>query len=181
MSRRKKARRRMEDRSGGGEEGFHFSRYTFRAMRQRENTHYCFVCGGKFGFTPGRQGEVENEKDNKVTLRNEWGEEVLLRDALRDARLEKYIAQDVRLHEQIAEKAVWQLMLNHAADFEHTAEFVQWCKENGYIVLQRNPMEHHDPIAHANAVVGGADQHMFVSDWLRARAPQGFPYRVTIT
>ena len=39
---------------------FFFSRYNFMRMKARGNTHYCFCCGGSFGFTPDADGKPTN-------------------------------------------------------------------------------------------------------------------------
>ncbi len=39
-----------------GKPPFFFSRFDFDQMRERGNTHYCFHCGGSFGFKPGEDG-----------------------------------------------------------------------------------------------------------------------------
>jgi hypothetical protein len=44
-----------------------------------------------------------------------------------------------------------------------------------------DPMARHDPVTHAEAVVGGADKHVNVWDWLKAAEyPPNFPYVVSI-
>ena len=39
---------------------FFFSRFTFTRMRQAENTHYCFNCGGSHGFQVDETGIARN-------------------------------------------------------------------------------------------------------------------------
>lgn len=41
-------------------EPFFFSRFNFKRMKEVGNTHYCFHCGGDWGFKLGPQGEVTN-------------------------------------------------------------------------------------------------------------------------
>lgn len=39
-------------------------------MRERGNTHYCFACGGKFGFTPNPEGMPTKHTDDSYVLYN---------------------------------------------------------------------------------------------------------------
>jgi hypothetical protein len=48
---------------GRGKITFYFSRTTFRRMKERKNSHYCFRCGGTVGFIPSIGGQVLNAAD----------------------------------------------------------------------------------------------------------------------
>lgn len=48
-------------------------------------------------------------------------------------------------------------------------------EDSGY-----EPMKNHDPVLHANAVIGNANDHERVWDWLRAEIKPDFPYVVTV-
>jgi hypothetical protein len=39
---------------------FFFSRFNFQRMKECGNTHYCFYCGGRKGFTPDAEGKPTN-------------------------------------------------------------------------------------------------------------------------
>lgn len=50
---------------------FFFSRFNFERMQQVGNTHYCFHCGGDWGFNLGPQGEITNHiHDKRNYMRN---------------------------------------------------------------------------------------------------------------
>lgn len=54
-----------------GKTPFFFSRFNFRRMKEVGNTHYCFHCGGHWGFKPGSQGEITNHiHDGENDMRN---------------------------------------------------------------------------------------------------------------
>ena len=55
---------------GSGKLPFFFSRFTFRRMKEAGNTHYCFHCGGRFGFKPGPNDEVTNSSDHLGLMKN---------------------------------------------------------------------------------------------------------------
>lgn len=158
-----------------------FSRFNFQRMKERGNTHYCFHCGGHYGFTPGRGGEVTNQMDNKITLKNKAGEEVLIKDALNNANLEPHIANSEGYPRYKPEDGRYEDWLKYEADFDYDPTFVRWCESNGYVVHRHDPMKNHDSITHANAVVGGANRFNSASQWLEDRLPNEFPYIVGVT
>jgi hypothetical protein len=93
-----------------GKQSFFFSRFNFDKMREVGNTHYCFHCGGRQGFTPGPHGVAQNCEE-----------------------------------------------------------------ESGY-----NPMEHHDPVRHADAVIGDANRYSNAHEWLEAKIGSDFPYVISM-
>lgn len=44
-----------------------------------------------------------------------------------------------------------------------------------------NPMDHHDPKAHADAVVANADKYSDVDEWLKNEVSSDFPFMVART
>lgn len=42
---------------------FFFSRFNFTRMKERGNTHFCFFCGGSFGFKPEKVGYLIKRAD----------------------------------------------------------------------------------------------------------------------
>ncbi len=40
---------------------YFFSRFNFTRMTARGNTHFCFYCGGGYGFTPDSHGLPTNQ------------------------------------------------------------------------------------------------------------------------
>lgn len=160
---------------------FFFSRYNLQRIRERGNTHYCFHCGGHWGFTPGPNGEATNQMDNKITLQNRNGESVLIKDALKDVNLESHITDSPGYSRRKPEDKQYKQWLEYSADFDYTPEFVQWCEANGYAIHRYNPMEGHDPVAHVSGVVDGADKFAYARDWLEKKIGSDFPYIVEIT
>lgn len=47
-----------------GKPPFFFSKFTFQKMKEVGNTHFCFDCGGRNGFTPDPNGEVAKSIDD---------------------------------------------------------------------------------------------------------------------
>ena len=48
-----------------GKPPFFFSRFNFVEMQLRGNTHFCFACLSKVGFTPGPTGEPTNHLEKR--------------------------------------------------------------------------------------------------------------------
>lgn len=48
-----------------GKPPFFFSRFNFEVMKEKGNTHYCFACGGKCGFTPDADGKPTNQVERE--------------------------------------------------------------------------------------------------------------------
>jgi len=161
---------------------FFFSRFTFKQMKERGNTHYCFHCGGDYGFTPGENGEATNCEDDMMYLYRQDKSEVKVRDALKDANLEPHIADTPGYPRRKPGYHGYEKWLDYDTSFIYDAAFAKWCVENGYTVYRYNSMKHHDPVTHANAIISGAEKYEFVSDWLRSvKLPKDFPYIVSLT
>lgn len=165
-----------------GKAPFFFSRFNFQRMKERGNTHYCFHCGGDWGFTPGKNGEATNCEDDKITLYQEGKKHVKIKEALKDKNLEPYITNSPGFPRRKPDDEMYEKWLDYTAYFDFSDDFVKWCEENGYKVHRYNPMKNHDPITHANAVVGGAEKHEFAFKWFEnIKLPCGFPFIVNLT
>jgi len=46
-----------------GKEAYFFSRFNFGRMKERNNTHFCFLCGGVVGFKPEKVGRLFKRRD----------------------------------------------------------------------------------------------------------------------
>lgn len=156
---------------------FFFSRFNLQGMHERGNTHYCFHCGGGWGFTPDKDGNPTNHMDSRVMLEKE-GEHVLIGSTLRSEVLNLHLTEESK-HRTLTEGC--ETWCTYTAQFDHSPEFEAWCVANGYTVHRYNPMEGHDPVTHADAVVGGADKFRFASDWLEKKIGPDFPYIVAVT
>lgn len=160
---------------------FFFSRYNFQSMRERGNTHYCFYCIGDWGFTPGKDGEPTNHLDDKIWIRVGADEFMRNADVLKDSYLESQIVDSKgspRHKPGDAEYVEWLKMI---ADLKYSPELEAWCVNNGYAIFRWNPMDAHDPVTHANGIVGGADKFDSAYAWLEASLPEDFPLFVSIT
>lgn len=160
---------------------FFFSRYNLEGIRRRGNTHYCFHCGGHYGFVPGPNGEPTNHMDDKIALTKANGERVLVKEALKDARLEPHITDSAGYPRYKPGDGRYEEWLKYSADFNYSPAFAEWCEENGYAVFRYNPMKDHDPVTHADAVIGGANRFDVASKWLEENITSEFPYLVAIT
>ena len=163
-----------------GKAPFFFSRWTFDSANKRGNTHYCFHCGGDWGFTPGKNGEATNCEDDKVTLyRND--ERVLIAEALENPMLEPHITDSPGYPRRKPEHRDYEEWLGYTADFDYSSEFVLSAEKAGFVVRRYNSMRHHDPETHAEAVVDGIQNHKWAHDWFRSiKVPESFPYVVTL-
>ncbi len=119
--------------------------------------------------------------DSRISLQKRDGGYVLIREALKDASLEPHITDSAGYQRRSPGDRGYKEWLGYNADFDYTPEFARRCEENGYTVHRYNPMRNHDPIAHANSVVGGADKYRFAGDWLEKKIGPDFPYVVAIT
>lgn len=160
---------------------FFFSRYNFQSMRERGNTHYCFHCLGKWGFTPDKDGNPTNHLDDKIWIRIGEDEYILIADALKDPDLEKHIADTAGYPRHKPGDSEYEAWLGMSADFMYSPELEIWCESKGYGIFRFNPMEGHDPVTHASGVVGDADKFQSVYAWLEAKVGPDFPCIVTIT
>lgn len=164
-----------------GKPPFFFSRYNFESMRERGNTHYCFHCIGKWGFTPGKDGEPTNHLDDKIWIRVGSDEYMRNSDALKDSYLKSRIVERKgypRHKPGDVEYAEW---LKMSADLKYSTELEAWCEKNGYAIFRWNPMDGHDPVTHADGIVGGADKFNSAFEWIEANLPEDFPLVVAIT
>jgi hypothetical protein len=51
-----------------GKEPYFFSRFNFTRMKERGNTHFCFLCSGGVGFKPERVGRfIKRDDTTKAT------------------------------------------------------------------------------------------------------------------
>lgn len=164
---------------GKGKQSISLSQVDFVGIKKRGNTHYCFHCGGGLGFALGKGGEVSNHMDARITLIFQ-GKYVLVREALRDIKLGLHMADSLEHPRYKLGDGRYEEWLGNKAQFEYSPAFAQWCEENGYVVCRHNPMEGHDPVTHANAVVGGVNRFNSADEWLNANIPVDFPYKVII-
>lgn len=163
-----------------GKSPFFFSRYNFIRMNERGNTHYCFHCGGKWGFTPGKNGVATNCEDDVFCL-FKGNQSILVKDALEDKTLEPHIVDTPGYPRKKPEDRDYEEWLDYSAYFIYIPDFTKWCEQNGYRIFRYNPMKDHDPVTHADAVVGGAEKYDFAVDWLKAViSPEKFPYIVCL-
>ena len=149
-----------------GKSPFFFSHFNMGTIRKRGNTHYCFHCGGHYGFTPDKDGNPTNHMDSIVTLQKTDGEYVLVREALKDANLEPHITNSPGYPRRSPEDRGYEEWLTYQAHFDYNHDFAKRCEVNGYTIHRYNPMEGHDPVTHADAIIDGADKLQSVSDWL---------------
>ena len=164
-----------------GKSPFFFSRFNFQRMKERGNTHYCFDCGGSWGFTPGKNGEATNCEDDKITLHRSKDDVVKVKEALKDKNLEPHLADSPGYPRRKPGDRMYENWLEYSASFDYSDEFIKWCKENGYTVYRYNPMGSHDPVTHAEAVVNGADKYNSAYEWFEnIKLPDGFPYIVNL-
>lgn len=160
---------------------FFFSRFNFDRARKRGNTHYCFHCGGDFGFKPGKDGIATNCEDDKVSLYRADGSEVKVKAALEDAFLAPHLANSPGYPLRKPGDRGYEEWLEYGAHFSYSQNFVKWANKYEYRVYRYNPMERHDPITHAEAVVGDMQKYRTPWAWLeKAKLPDNFPYVISI-
>ena len=165
-----------------GKAPFFFSRFNFQRMKERGNTHYCFHCGGSWGFKPKRNGQATNCEDDKVVLYKANGDGVKIAEALNDPKLEPHITDSPGYPRRKPGQRNYEEWLDYSAHFDFSKSFARWAERNGYKVYRYNPMENHDPKTHANAVVEGAGKYRWVHDWFEnVKLPEDFPYIVSLT
>ncbi len=160
---------------------FFFSRFNFDRMKERGNTHYCFHCGGSWGFRPGKNGVPYNCKDTKATLYKPNGEAIEEREALGDVGLESLLTNEPGYERLKPSDSRYGERLHDDAHFIFCPKLVVLATERRYKIFCYNPMERHDCKTHAEAVIGGAEKYRDVWTWLRqSPRPKDFPYIVNI-
>ena len=158
-----------------------FSRSIFDRMKARGNTHYCFLCEGRWGFAPDEHGVATNQMDDVVLLETEWGALITVQAALENDYLGKRLVVENELSDRWLLDGNWLgEYVKQYARFQDTSELDAWCDQNGYRIRRHDPMERHDPKTHAGAVVGDADKFDSVDDWLSEKLPPYFPFLVAI-
>lgn len=164
-----------------GKMPFFFSRFNFQRMKERGNTHYCFHCGGEWGFIPGEKGEATNCEDNKIQLIKEDGSQVTYEDAIADDKLRAHIYEGPGYPCKNKKDSGYNEYLKWSASFVYEPSFIAWCEQNRYKIYRWNPMRKHNPTSHAMAVVGGADGFNYVHSWFEEmQLPPEFPYIVCL-
>ncbi len=58
---------------------FFFSRFTFRRMLERKNSHYCFYCGGEVGFQPKKTGLLKRDVSQATNSTDVGGHDAMKR------------------------------------------------------------------------------------------------------
>ena len=160
---------------------FFFSRFNFDRMTERGNTHYCFHCGGEWGFRPDKKGNATNCEDTKATLYKPNGDEIKVREALADTELEPLLTNEPGYKRRKPEDRDYDEWLGYGANFTFCSELVALAETRVYKLHRYNPMEKHDPQTHAEAVIGKADKYRNVGTWLgQIVALKDFPYIVNV-
>lgn len=160
---------------------FFFSRWNFERMKERGNTHYCFHCGGSWGFTPDEDGNATNCLDDVACVLVD-GERMKMREALENPELEPLIADTAGYSRRKPDHPRYDEWLDYMAHFAATDVFFEVAERLGLEVYHYNPMKDHDPETHAEAVICGANEHDWVGDWFKSlEFSEEFPYIVSVT
>jgi hypothetical protein len=160
---------------------FFFSQWDFWRAKKRGNTHYCFDCGGDWGFTPGEGGIAINCESDKVTLFR-GKKEILISEALQDPMLEPHITNSPGYPRHTPKDRDYEEWLTYTAHFDYSPRFVELAERAGFTVHRYNPMAKHDPVTHAAAVLDGIQEHEYAGEWFNSVSlPEDFPYVVLLT
>lgn len=160
---------------------FFFSRFNFDRMKERKNTHYCFHCGGQWGFRLGKKDNAINCKDTEITIKKPDGDEIKVREALADTELEPFLTNKSGYKRCNPGDHDYNDWLDYDADFTFCPKLMALIKARGYTFYRYNPMEKHDPKTHAEAVIGNVNKYRTVWEWLNGvRYPKNFPYVVNV-
>ncbi len=160
---------------------FFFSRWNYEQMKERGNTHYCFHCGGSWGFIPDADGNATNCLADVVSVFVD-GKEMKVREALKHPELEPLIADTSGYPRKSPNSPRYNEWLDYTAHFAASDEFFEVVERLELEIYHYNPMKNHDPVTHAEAVIKGADEHDWVGDWFKSiEFSEEFPYIVAIT
>lgn len=156
---------------------FFFSLFNFERMKRRGNTHYCFDCGGQWGFTPDKKGEATKCADDPMLMRDVAKYDYLRnRDVVSDETL--VLLLDTNIHNP--NDYGYSEWLDSAARFLDSPSLEKVAQEKELTVYSYNAMRSHDPKTHRNAVVGKAHKFRFAREWLIRMIPRNFPYVVSL-
>ncbi len=161
---------------------FFFSPFTFDRMRERKNTHFCFHCGGQWGFRPNEDKTITNHEDTKATLFQSLRKKhITVAEALKNPVLCNLIVDEPGYPRRKKGDQDYNDWLGYSAHLVFCSRLVTFAEKNGCEISRHNPMEKHDPITHASGVVGEADKYTDVYNWLSHVITKNFPYVVQIT
>src|SRR4051812_13710213 len=100
-----------------GRAPFFFCRFIFYVARKRKTTHYCFHCGGNFGFRPGQNAVALNSEDDVMNLYRPDGTTVKVREALADPLLDPFLATTPGHIRRTPNDSRYEEWLDHQAHF----------------------------------------------------------------
>lgn len=161
---------------------FFLSRFDFERMKQLGNTHYCFHCGGRWGFKMGKAGIAHNCEEPVATLHNiETSLAMKVSEVIADPELEPHIADELGYARRTPDHHLYKEWLNGTAYFTPNPELAEIASRRGYRFRRSNPMKNHDPKTHADGVVGQGHRYGNVWEWIaRTKYPKGFPFVVQV-